>query len=137
MKKLFNAVISNLVLSLILTGASYAANSNYIGATELPTAKGKISLAKYNWTPYLTSLDKKIASVWKSPGTSKPMHATVSFTLRQDGKIMDYIITQTSGDYDFDDACTNTFKLIDKFPPMPETYKNLYFPFEYTFKSAR
>jgi protein TonB len=86
---------------------------------------------------YLSTMKRKIAALWRVPGTSpsEPRHCRVYFRVGRDGSIRSPSIETSSGNFLFDQAALRAVVQASPLPPLPggfaDDYLGVHFSFAY------
>jgi protein TonB len=86
---------------------------------------------------YLSTMKRKIAALWRVPGTSpsEPRHCRVYFRVGGDGSIQSPSIETSSGNFLFDQAALRAVVQASPLPPLPggfaDDYLGVHFSFAY------
>ncbi|MCK5406805.1 MAG: TonB family protein [Candidatus Krumholzibacteria bacterium] len=86
---------------------------------------------------YLSTMKRKIAALWRVPGTSstEPLHCSVYFRVGRDGSIQSPSVETSSGTFLFDQAALRAVVQANPLPPLPsgfvDDYLGVHFSFAY------
>ncbi|MDD5434382.1 MAG: energy transducer TonB [Nitrospira sp.] len=88
------------------------------------TAGPAVDGADFKYDYYLGLIRNKVDSRWNQPVIySQIKKAVVEFTILRNGKIDSIKISETSGDYYFDQTAVRAVSVSNPFPPLPKGYK--------------
>ena len=109
-------ILTIILLGLNLPSLAFDFTDPQTGLLELPDTSPEAQ--KYN-----LEVAKKIISNFELPQTDAPLSTVILFRINLQGKIIDYQITQSSGDTDYDNRVISAIKKSEPYP-IP-TYENL------------
>lgn len=88
------------------------------------TAGPAVDGADFKYDYYLGLIRNKVDSRWNQPVTySQIKKAVVEFTILRNGRIDGIRVSETSGDYYFDQTAVRAVSVSNPFPPLPKGYK--------------
>jgi protein TonB len=106
--------------------------------TGEPVVTGDMVLGQdFPFAYYLSTMKRKIAALWRVPGTSpaEPRHCRVYFRVARDGSIQSPSIETSSGNFLFDQAALRAVVQASPLPPLPggfaDDYLGVHFSFAY------
>lgn len=104
---------------------------------EPATGDMQLSVEDFPFAYYLTSIKRKIAALWKVPGTSasEERFCRVYFQVGRSGTVGGLAVETSSGNFLFDQSALRAVTLASPLPPLPngftDSYLGVHFSFAY------
>lgn len=93
-----------------------------------------VDIPDFKYDYYLGVIRNKIDSRWSQPiAYSRIKQTLVEFTIHRNGKIANARVSESSGDYYFDQTALRAVSLSNPFPPLPRGYKENFLKVRYRF----
>ncbi len=102
---------------------------------EPATGDMQLSVEDFPFAYYLTSIQRKIAALWKVPGTSaaEERFCRVYFQVGRSGAVGGLAIETSSGNFLFDQAALRAVTLANPLPPLPNGFNDSYLGVHFSF----
>ena len=82
---------------------------------------------------YMRDVQLSIKKNWEPPKSNISRHTTVLFKVNNNGDLLKYNISQSSGDTETDEAAINALKSSAPFKPFPKEFKEKTVDIQFTF----
>ncbi len=106
-------------------GGAGAKEASLTTGTYSQNAGPAVDVPDFKYDYYLGLIRNKVDSRWNQPVTySQVKKAVVEFTILRNGKIDGVKVSESSGDYYFDQTAVRAVSVSNPFPPLPKGYKD-------------
>jgi len=98
----------------------------------------EVDISNFKYDYYLGIIRNKIDSRWNQPvAYDQVKEALIEFTIRRNGEVGDIRVSESSGDYYFDQTALRAVSLSNPFPPLPRGYREDILKVRYRFIFGR